>query len=163
MFAAEPGKKGDVVWRFDPLLDQMIPEEVLAAQPPHVREFLDRYGYPHHELPGILVLDADEGRFMNHADMPNLDFSTPDIGIATRDLAPGEEFTCNYADFTIGEVVHQPPRHRVHNGSASLGNARTTLAKGYRATARSIGAALSRPGVARFGRPCLPWATPWRG
>jgi SET domain-containing protein len=110
VFAAEPGKKGDVVWRFDPLLDQMIPEEVLAAQPPHVREFLDRYGYPHHELPGILVLDADEGRFMNHADMPNLDFSTPDIG-----------------------------------------------------TARSIGAALSRPGVARFGRPCLPWATPWRG
>jgi hypothetical protein len=119
VFAAEPVKKGDVVWQFDPLLDQMIPEEVLAAQPPHVREFLDRYGYPHHELPGILVLDADEGRFMNHADTPNLDFSTPDIGIATRDLSPGEEFTCNYADFTIGEVVHQPPRHRVHNGSAA--------------------------------------------
>lgn len=113
VFSADPIKKGDVVWRFDPLLDQMIPEEVVATQPPHVREFLERYGYPHHERPGIWVLDADEGRFMNHADAPNLDFSVPEIGVALIDIPAGVELTCDYADFTIGEVIHQPPRHRV--------------------------------------------------
>jgi SET domain-containing protein len=111
VFAADPIQKGEVAWRFDPLLDQMIPEEVLAARPLHVREFLERYGYPHHERPGISVLDADEGRFMNHSEAPNLDFSTPEIGIALCDIPADVELTSDYADFTIGEVIHQPPRH----------------------------------------------------
>jgi len=119
VFATEPIAKGAVAWRLDPILDQIIPEEVVASQPPHVRQFLERYSYPHHQLSGMIVLDADEGRFMNHCDQPNLDFSDPDYGVAVRDIAAGEELTCDYAAFTIGDIVHQPPRHRVHAFAAS--------------------------------------------
>lgn len=114
VFAAETIRRGTVAWRFDPSFDQVFSKDILAAQPPHVQEFLERYSYMHHQDPDLLVLDADEGRFMNHSDEPNLDFSAPLVGVALRDIAVGEELTCDYALFTAGPVVHQPPRHQVH-------------------------------------------------
>ncbi|MEO1330960.1 MAG: SET domain-containing protein-lysine N-methyltransferase [Pseudomonadota bacterium] len=89
-FAAAPIKSGDIVWRFDPRLDQSVPRVMLQDQLPHVRE---RCGYDHPDAPDMLVLDADEGRFMNHADEPDLDFTPPDVGWARRDIAAGEELT----------------------------------------------------------------------
>ena len=113
LFCHDDIREGDVVWVFDRRFDQLIPLETLAALPPHVQEFVDRYGYPHADHPGFLVLDADEGRFMNHADAPNLDFRFPDKGVALRDIPAGEELTCDYREFVVGELRHQPPRHRV--------------------------------------------------
>ena len=65
------------------------------------------------ETPWVLFLDADEGRFMNHADQPNTDFRGADFGIALRDIPAGEELTCDYREFTFGELHMQPSRHRV--------------------------------------------------
>jgi len=106
-------KKGDLVWRFDRQFDQLISLEAIEAAPPHIQEFVDRYGYPHADHPGFLVLDADEGRFMNHSETPNLDFRGPASGFALRDIAAGEELTCDYREFVPGELVMQPPRHRL--------------------------------------------------
>ena len=36
---------------------------------------------------------------MNHADDPNSDFSDEGGARATRDIAAGEEITCNYGHF----------------------------------------------------------------
>jgi SET domain-containing protein len=110
VFAAEPIPKGALVWRFDRRFDQVIAKEVLAAAPDHVREFMERYTYEFHEDPGYVVLDADEGRYMNHSGTPNVDLRDPEIGVATREIAAGEELTCDYACFTAGVVEFQPPR-----------------------------------------------------
>jgi SET domain-containing protein len=58
---------------------------------------------------GITVLEFDNGRFMNHSDAPNTDFTDPDTGWAIRDIAAGEEITCNYRDFDPSFVM-QPGR-----------------------------------------------------
>jgi len=116
VFTRVPVKKGDLVWRFDRVFDQVIPAAAIAAAPEHIREFMERYTYPLPSDPeNFVVLDADEGRFMNHADEPNCEFP-PDgeTGWALRDIEAGEELTCHYSCFTIGAVEFQPPRHAVH-------------------------------------------------
>lgn len=116
VFTRTPIREGDLVWRFDRSFDQLIRVDAIAAAPAHVQEFMERYTYPYPGDPeNFVVLDADEGRFMNHADAPNCEFP-PDgeTGWALRDIAAGEELTCHYACFTIGAVEFQPPRHAVH-------------------------------------------------
>ena len=113
VFCHEPIRKGDVVWRFDDRFDQKLPRALVEAADPVMREFLERYGSDHLDHPEFLFLDADEGRFMNHADAPNTDFKGADFGIALRDIPAGEELTCDYREFTFGELHMQPSRHRV--------------------------------------------------
>lgn len=108
-------KKGDLVWRFDTRFDQLIPLAVLDESDERTRQFMDRYGYDMPMYPGFLALDADEGRFMNHCDIPNLDFSAPDTGYALFDIPAGTELTCDYREFTIGALKLQPTRHGVGN------------------------------------------------
>ena len=113
VFSHEYIRKGQNVWLNDPDLDVRIPVSKLDEVRPHVREFLERYSYPDWNRPGYLVLEGDEGRFMNHADEPNLDFSDGTHGIAVCDIPPGTELTCHYSTFTDGAIVMQPPRHKV--------------------------------------------------
>jgi hypothetical protein len=113
VFAAEPIAKGTLVWQFDRRFDTVISKAELAAAPDHLREYLDRYTYEFHEDPGFVVLDADDGRYMNHSGAPNVDLADPEIGVAVRDIAAGEELTCDYACFTVGGIEFQPPRNRI--------------------------------------------------
>ena len=99
VFAAEPITKGTKVWRFEPGLDRLLSEDDIAHWPDAARDFLGRYAYVNDERPGIFVLDGDHGRFMNHADTPNTDYADPAAGYATRDIAAGEELTCDYGQF----------------------------------------------------------------
>ena len=99
VFTAEPITKGQVVWSFDPMFDVLIPEADYENARPLVKDFLDKYAYPSPDKPGYLVYETDNGRFMNHIEKPNLDFSEEGGAKALRDIAPGEELTCNYADF----------------------------------------------------------------
>jgi uncharacterized protein len=98
VFTAEPIVKGQIVWCFDPLFDRLIPVADYEHARPLVKDFLDKYAYPSPDNPGYLVYETDNGRFMNHFTTPNLDFSD-DVAKALRDIAAGEELTCNYADF----------------------------------------------------------------
>ena len=92
------------------------------SAPDHIQEFMDRYSYVNPRDPSLVILDADEARFMNHSDMPNVDFSSDISGRALRDIGADEELTCDYACFTVGEISFQPPRHR----TAGLANNRGT-------------------------------------
>lgn len=118
VFCHDDIRQGQNVWRHHPLLDQRLPVGVLDEVEPHVREFLERYSYPDWDDLDYIILETDEGRFMNHADEPNLDFSDQVRGIARWDIPAGTELTCHYSTFTIGEIQMQPPRHLV---SAALG------------------------------------------
>lgn len=107
-------RKGDLVWLFLPEFDRLIPVETYRDGPDHIREFMERYTYPHPAHPGMVVLDADESRFMNHSDTPNVDLAqSDDHGYAVCDIPAGTELTCDYATFVDGAIRFQPPRHAV--------------------------------------------------
>ncbi len=59
VFAGVPIAKGDPVWRFDDRFDRMIPKTDLDATSPHIRIFIERYGYDMPGWPDHLALDAD--------------------------------------------------------------------------------------------------------
>lgn len=99
VFAAEPIGGGTPIWRLEAGFDRLVPLEDYRSAPPVLRELLDRYAYPSPDQPGFLVYEVDNGRFMNHADAPNTDFSEPSGGTALRDIAAGEELTCDYGEF----------------------------------------------------------------
>ncbi len=99
IFAAEPIKVGDVIWRLEPKFDVFFTEEDIEALPPHMQDFIARYSYPHMRKSGICVLESDNGRFMNHSETANTDFTDFEQGYAIRDIEAGEEITCNYFEF----------------------------------------------------------------
>lgn len=113
VFSSDCISHGEIIWKFDPEFDQVFSSDYIRSQADHVKEFLERYTFPHPNDPRLSVLDSDEGRFMNHSETPNTDFSDPEVGIALRDIMADEELTCDYKQFTIGPVIHQPPRHRL--------------------------------------------------
>ncbi len=98
LFAAQDIKAGDRIWEFMEGLEVLIPVAAIPGMPEVVQNYIDCYCYPHDKNPDYLVLDGDSGRFMNHSENPNSDF-TPGRGHAVRDIAAGEEITCNYRDF----------------------------------------------------------------
>ena len=102
VFAAEPIPKGTPVWRLEPEFDRLIPQERYVSAPAYMRDHFDRYAYPSPDRPGYLVYEVDNGRFMNHSENPNTDFSDAGGARTTRDIAAGEEITCNYSDFYGG-------------------------------------------------------------
>jgi SET domain-containing protein len=99
VFAAEPIQAGRIIYRFDPLFDRLISPAELASFPESIRHFILRYTYPHPADRNLVVLDVDNGRHMNHSLAPNTDFRDATFGYAIRDIAAGEEITCNYAEF----------------------------------------------------------------
>src|SRR4051794_18433878 len=87
-----------MIWRSHEPFDLFIPMAEYRSAPRFLRQLFERYAYPSPDRPGFLVYEIDNGRFMNHADSPNTDFSGVG-GWAIADIAAGEEITCNYAEF----------------------------------------------------------------
>jgi hypothetical protein len=106
LFAAEPIKAGSVTWRFMPGFDQLFTFEQIAALPDVARAAIETYTYVHPGS-GLYVYCLDNARFMNHADEPNtagvhVEGSIEGYDVATRDIAEGEELTCDYRQFDAG-------------------------------------------------------------
>jgi SET domain-containing protein len=117
IFAAEPIKAGDVIWRLEPKFDVFLSEADIEGLPPHMQDFVAKYSYPHMRKPGIWILEADNGRFMNHSETPNTDFTGFEEGFATRDIAAGEEIVCNYHEFDPTFAGWFPTVTQAGNGS----------------------------------------------
>jgi SET domain-containing protein len=100
LFAAEPIRKDTVIWRFNPTVDLKLTEEQIASIAQPGQELIRKYTY-RHRITNLYILCADDMRFMNHSSQPNcLDIlyaDQPDITIALKDLAVGEEMTCDYS------------------------------------------------------------------
>lgn len=101
LFAAEPIGKGTVVWRFEPGIDLVVPEDRVAGLPEAARAFFARYAFPCPFFPGGLLLGFDNTRFVNHSADPNLDNKGPET-LALRDIAAGEELTTDYGELEPG-------------------------------------------------------------
>jgi uncharacterized protein len=99
LFAEEYIPRGTTLWRFEPLIDRLIPEGELARLPDKVIDFIDIYSEYFPEL-GVLVLSGDNDRYTNHSEDPNTEVVLPNGPEAhmraLRDIHPGEEITCDY-------------------------------------------------------------------
>lgn len=98
VFTATDIPAGMTLWEYTPGLDVAIPFDQIPALPEVIKAFLKRYAYVPKTIPGIYILCADNGRFVNHAENPNM--VQDDIGRefdrAARPIAAGEELTCHY-------------------------------------------------------------------
>lgn len=99
VFAKHAIAKGTVVWRLHPRYDLLIPVEQWEAETGPLKNYLDRYAYPSREKPGFIVFEADDARYMNHSADPNCDVSHENEHVALRNIAAGEEMTCDYNRF----------------------------------------------------------------
>lgn len=99
VFAKHAIARGAVIWRLDLKYDRLIDVGTYEAETGPVKDYLDRYCYPRRSDPRYIVFEADDARYMNHADHPNCDMSPGDVAVALRDIAVGEEMTCNYNVF----------------------------------------------------------------
>jgi hypothetical protein len=96
--AAETLPRGTIVWirdRFDTVLS---PQQVGDLPAPY-RGVVQRWGY--RDAAGSWILCADHARFVNHACAPNLRSLGEDVQIAVRDIAAGDEITCDYAECNV--------------------------------------------------------------
>jgi SET domain-containing protein len=108
VFAGEYIERGRLMWSLNPKFDIFVSREEIEGYVPHLQNFISRYSYPHLEMPGMVVIDCDNGRFMNHSLTPNTDFRIFDKGYALFDIAQGEEITCNYHEFDPTFVGYFP-------------------------------------------------------
>ncbi len=122
IFATEFIPAGTDIWLLDERFDHIVPTADIRTMPPALSTMMERYGYPHMTRPGYTVVEFDNGRFMNHSDEPNTNFTQPDRGWTIRDVAAGEELTCDYGEFDPSFVMlpgrrFSPPPHL--NGAAA--------------------------------------------
>lgn len=103
LFAAERIPAGTPTWRFTPGVDQAIHPEVVQRIPDTARTNFLTYAYLDIRT-GLYVLCADDARFMNHSEKPNVrgDYDLEEVfgmDVAGRDIEPGEELLCDYRTF----------------------------------------------------------------
>ena len=97
--AGEAIPAGTRIWEFTPGVDLRFPPEVVAGIPEPLGSKLRMYCYQ--EPDGTLVLCGDNAKFMNHSFEPNCDDVDGPYTITKRDIAAGEELTCDYRLFDL--------------------------------------------------------------
>ena len=102
LFAAEPVAAGQPIWRFENGFDQAFEPAARDALPSVAREHLRWFAFARREDDRV-VLSGDHACFMNHAPSPNTGVPPGASNVATtvalRDIAAGEELTCDYYAF----------------------------------------------------------------
>lgn len=99
VFARKAIAKDTVIWRLDDRFDRLIEVDAYENTTGPVKTYLDRYCYPRRSDPRFVVFEADDARYMNHADDPNFGYLSENEAVALRDIASGEEITCDYNVF----------------------------------------------------------------
>lgn len=103
LFAVEPIPAGTPTWRFTPGIDLSIHPDMVESFADVARGWFLTYAYLDIRT-GLYVLCADDARFMNHSDTPNVggDYEREPVfgvDVALRDIAVDEELTCDYRTF----------------------------------------------------------------
>ena len=102
LFAAEPIPAGTPIWRFAAGFDQEFTPAFWSGLPELARTHARGYCFV---IPGSLhlVKSGDHACFMNHSPDPNPGAlpgaAEPVTTVALRDIAGGEELTCDYRAF----------------------------------------------------------------
>lgn len=97
LYAAQPLRRGALVWQFDPRADRVLTTAELDAESRSTGRELRIHAYE--QEPGLWVLCGDDAIYMNHAEDPSCDDPDPRRTVARRDIAIGEELTVDYRLF----------------------------------------------------------------
>jgi SET domain-containing protein len=118
LFAAEAIPRGMPVWRFEPGFDHDFSPGAFLALPPGARAHTRWFCFVSREN-GHVILSGDHACFINHSTKPNTGASSeakpPITTVALRDVAAGEEITCDYfsydadASWKLGRVPFDAP------------------------------------------------------
>jgi uncharacterized protein len=104
LFADEFIPKGTLIWKFNPVIDISLTKEQIEELAKPSCEQIQKYTY-RSMISGLYVLCGDDARFFNHSLIPNChdicESEEQDLTIASRDIHPGEELTCDYALFDM--------------------------------------------------------------
>jgi SET domain-containing protein len=99
LFVAEPVKKGDLVWVYDERVDHKFDEKAYQSLPDAFKEYMKTYGYIE-KADGCYYMAADNGKFINHSDSPNVYYSQCGMkGYAATDMSVGDEIVIDYSEF----------------------------------------------------------------
>ena len=102
VFATRPIPRGTIVWTLCQLDRRLTPAERAAYPGPYLG-IIDRYAYI--DASGDFILCWDHGRYVNHSCAPAMLGIGPEVEIAVRDLAPGDELTCDYGTLNLLEPL----------------------------------------------------------
>ena len=102
LFAVRPVPRGAPIWRFEPGFDQDFSPARFAALPPPAQRHTRWFSFVRRDDDHV-ILSGDHACFMNHSPSPNTGAppgaTPPVVTQALRDIAAGEEITCNYYEF----------------------------------------------------------------
>ncbi len=96
VFAGEHIPKGTVISRMAPGFDQVWDLAEFEALPELAQDYIQRNGWLNN---GKYYMNIDHGLFTNHSRDANVATQPDDSEVAVRDIAKGEEITCNYTEF----------------------------------------------------------------
>ena len=85
---------------FDLGFDVELTKQQFEELAPHSREQVARYIYTD-VASGNYILCSDDAKYMNHSDTPNT-CTEGHQTVATCQIEPGQEITCNYYEFDGG-------------------------------------------------------------
>ena len=97
VFADQFIPKGTTIWEFTHGFDLYVKSQDIEGLPAPARAQMLKYCY-RDKRTGDYILCADDARFFNHSEAPNtIDMPGPEgRTLAARDIAAGEELTCDY-------------------------------------------------------------------
>lgn len=95
VFAGEFIAKGTLVWKFDPLIDIIMPPEQFSELPESAKDFIISHAVPYPFGADNYCLSLDNAQYMNHSPEHNLQ---PDNegDSALVDIPEGTELTVDY-------------------------------------------------------------------
>jgi uncharacterized protein len=97
VFAAQFIPAGTIVWEYREGFDTRVSRGFVEQLPPIAQRAMRHYSA---YWAGGFVISADDSRFLNHSEKPNLrTLADPDCDVAIRDIYPGEELLEDYREF----------------------------------------------------------------
>lgn len=102
LFAGQFIERGSPIWQFAPGFDRELSPEQFSQLPARAQAHIRWFGFVD-GASGGWVLSGDHACFMNHSPTPNTgapaNSRPPVTTVALRDIAAGEELTCDYFAF----------------------------------------------------------------
>ena len=101
LFSGQPVLRGTPIWKFQPDFDREFSPAQFAGLPLPAQQHLRWFAFL--DAAGHWILSGDHACFMNHSPTPNTGAlptaESPVVTVALRNIAAGEELTCDYFAF----------------------------------------------------------------
>ena len=98
LFANEYIPKGTIIWKFEPSIDVLLSKEEINRLSDPAKAQVFNYAFLDMDYKKYMLC-GDDARFFNHSSDNNCTDEFPNITVALKDIAEGEELTVDYRKF----------------------------------------------------------------